>query len=51
MSFHIVGTAPENVGRSISINRQSGSACKKRFGIMKSHPAIQPAYGNPHAFA
>jgi hypothetical protein len=51
MSFQMVGTAPEKVGRSAPISLHRGSACKNLPGRMKSAPAIQPAYGSPHAFA
>src|SRR4051794_6788169 len=51
MSFQIVGTAPLIVGRSDSMMRTNGSACRNRSGITTSAPAMKAAYGMPHAFA
>ena len=42
MSFQMVGTAPDTVGRSSAIRRQSGAAWRKRPGITKPAPAIHP---------
>ena len=50
-SAQIVGTAPENVGRSSLMKRESGSAWRNCAGMRKSAPAIQHEYGSPHAFA
>ena len=43
MSFHTVGTPPENVGRSWAISRHSGSGWRKRPGKTKSAPTIHAA--------
>ena len=42
-SSQIVGTAPATVTRSDSISRASGSACRKRFGMIRLAPAMQAA--------
>jgi hypothetical protein len=48
-SIQIVGTAPLTVTRSDSINFTSGSAWRKRPGMIRSAPAIAHAYGRPQA--
>ncbi len=42
-SFQMVGTAPANVGRSLSMILTSGSACRNCFGMMRSAPLSHAA--------
>ena len=42
-SSQIVGTAPATVTFSPSISRASGSACRKRLGMIRLAPAMHAA--------
>ncbi|CKR81251.1 Uncharacterised protein [Mycobacterium tuberculosis] len=50
-SFQMVGTAPANVGFSVSTMWISERASRCRSGSTKSAPAIKAAYGSPHPLA
>ena len=50
-SFQMVGTAPATVGRCVSIMSISDRASRWQSGKTKSAPAINAAYGIPHALA
>src|SRR5262249_15444544 len=50
-SVQIVGTAPANVGCSVSIIAASGAAWRNRSGMISDEPDMKAAYGRPHAIA